>query len=90
MHEGSSSKEGMITTSEGDYVKKNVLDAVVIGPNTTSRFTLPEHYASAPGIIPLNLVLLGRIHAGSICIFLTVSAYMRLRLLPPSIRTRVR
>ena len=82
-----SAEEGVIAAAK----RCNVEDQVLSGePNTTSSVTVPVQRASTPGITRLKVVLLGLILDGSIPIFRTVSSYIRLRLLPPSIRTLVR
>src|SRR4051812_35099139 len=54
-------------------------------PNCTSSNILPNGYVGFSGVIPGNRVSVGFRLAKEMCIFVSVSAYIRLMLLPPSI-----
>ena len=89
--ERSPAEEGVIATAKRCNIEDQVLASEII---RRSKHYLKCHDARAAGLHsrndPLKGGLTGLILDGSIPIFLIVSLYIRLRLLPPSIRTLVR
>jgi hypothetical protein len=81
-------EDGMVLRGPVDDFKLNFFSLKFEGlPKMTWRCINPRGYIGFPGTMPWKDVLEGRRSASGIFIFCSVSAYMRLMLLPPSINT---